>query len=114
MTEADFTPAWVSSVLNTPVKSFDTKLCSQGQVGVTVLVLNIEYIEAQPSMPKSIAVKMHGPGEEQRKNSGSMGFYFKEIYAYHDFNIAESVPLPCPEVIGIWCDTGRGEVDGFT
>jgi hypothetical protein len=105
MCEADFTPAWVSNVLNTEVKSFNTKLCSQGQVGVTVLILDIEYAEPQqPSMPTSFAVKMHGPGEEQRKNSGAMGLYFKEIYAYHDFNIAKNVPLICPEVLGIWYD----------
>lgn len=70
-------------MLETPVKSLDTKLCGQGQVGVTILLLNIEYATAQPSMPKSLAVKMHGPGEEQRKNSGAFGFYFKEIFAYH-------------------------------
>ena len=105
MCEADLTPEWVSNVLGAEVKSFKTKLCSQGQVGVTVLILDIEYATAvDASMPKSLAVKMHGPGEEQRKNSGAMGLYFKEIYAYHDFNIGKSVPLVCPEVVGIWYD----------
>jgi len=80
------------------------KLCGQGQVGVTILLLNIVYAKDQPSMPKSFAVKMHGPGEEQRKNSGAMGLYFKEVYAYHDFNIKENSPLPCPDVVGIWYD----------
>ena len=60
-----------------------------GQVGVTILLLNIEYATPQPSMPKSLAVKMHGPGEEQRKNCGAMGLYFKEIYVYHDFEVAK-------------------------
>ena len=105
MTEADFTPAWVSGVLDTEVTSFKTKLCTQGQVGVTVLILDIEFAgDVDESMPKSLAVKMHGPGEEQRKNSGAMGLYFKELYAYHDFNIKESTPVVCPEVVGIWYD----------
>lgn len=107
VTEADMTPAWLSNVLDTEVKSFDTKLCGQGQVGVTVLCLNIEYASEQPSMPKSLAVKMHGPGEEQRKNSGNLGFYHKEVYAYHDFNIGNNVPLVCPDVIGIWYDARK-------
>jgi hypothetical protein len=29
MTEAEFTPAWVSNVLDTEVKSFQTHLCGQ-------------------------------------------------------------------------------------
>ena len=89
ITAADFTPAWVSAVLDTEVKSFDTQICGQGQVGITVLILNIVYSESKPSMPKSIAVKMHGSGEEQRKNSAAMGLYFKEIFVYHDFNVAK-------------------------
>ena len=89
ITAADFTPAWVSAVLDTEVKSFDTQICGQGQVGITVLILNIVYSESKPSMPKSIAVKMHGLGEEQRKNSAAMGLYFKEIFVYHDFNVAK-------------------------
>ena len=31
MTEADMTPAWLNNVLDTEVKSFDTKLCGQGK-----------------------------------------------------------------------------------
>lgn len=103
--EADFTNEWASSVLGTEVVSFRTHLCGMGQVGVTVLILDIEYAKADASMPKSIAVKMHGQGEEQRKNCGTMGLYHKEIFAYHDFNIAESVPVVSPGVLGIWYDT---------
>ena len=53
--------------------------------------MQLVYLGMQPSLPKSLAVKMHGPGEEERKNAAAMGFYHKEIYAYHDFNIAQSL-----------------------
>eukprot|EP01052_Picozoa_sp_SAG31_P035764 SAG31_NODE_4360_length_3312_cov_2.190787_1_plen_157_part_00 len=106
ITEADLTPAWLSNVLDVEVKTFDTQLCGQGQVGVTVLLLNIEYSQPQPKMPASLAVKMHGMGEDQRKNSGSMGFYYKEVYAYHDFNVGKTLQtMVVPEVFGIFYDS---------
>eukprot|EP01047_Picozoa_sp_COSAG01_P044240 COSAG01_NODE_3985_length_5465_cov_3.480432_1_plen_345_part_00 len=105
MTEADFTPAWLSNVLDTEVKSLRTKLCGQGQVGVTVLLLDIEYAtDVDASIPTSLAVKMHGPAAEQRKLSAQAGLYYKEIFVYHDFDVATSVPLSTPEVLGIFYD----------
>ena len=108
ITQDDITPAWLSNVLDCrsgqAVKRFRTKLCDQGQVGVTVLLLDIEYVRIQnlaaAPLPKSLAVKMHGPGTEQRKNAAGTSLYSTEIFAYHDFDVAKSVP----EVFGIWYD----------
>ena len=104
MSADEVTPAWLSAVFEQEVKSFDTKLCTEGQVGITVLITNVVYAKQSTSMPTSLAVKMHGPGEEQRQQSGAFGLYFKEIYAYHDFALHSSVPVSVPGVLGIWYD----------
>jgi hypothetical protein len=94
-------------MMDQPVKSFDTKLCSEGQAGVTVLLLDIVYGDGvdAASLPSSLAVKMHGPGVEQRMMMGGLGLYSKEAYMYNEFNMGESLPVVTPKVFGIWYDT---------
>jgi hypothetical protein len=107
--ESDFTPAWIGKLLNANVtKLGSTKLCSEGQIGVTVLCLGIEYenqAEAA-SRPSSIAVKMHGPAIAQRQQMSEAEFYSKELYVYN--NMAQSIPVTMPNVYAILFDDRNG------
>lgn len=98
MTAEEVNPAWLSALTGKEVKSMDTKLCTEGQVGITVLMTNICYAEgSSEGMPTSLACKMHGPGEEQRKGAGAMGLYAKEILIYHkhmeEFSLKKTPPV---------------------
>ena len=66
MTEADFTPAWVSAVLDAEVKSFNTKLCGQGQCsrGCVGLVFSEAMVLVRSLRPAYCHLSRPGRGHD--------------------------------------------------
>jgi hypothetical protein len=77
------------------------------------VITDIEFQDpvaaTQQKMPTSVAVKMHGPGDAQRKISAQL--YYKELYVYLNMHssskTSDCMPLSMPQCLGVWYDASN-------
>jgi hypothetical protein len=99
-TLAGITKGWVSAALGAPVVSFGLKVCEEGQLGLTVLILDIVYEDpasaAAGSRPSTVCVKMATEGPDMRALSTSWACHSKELNVY--LNMTDKIPMAMPKV----------------
>lgn len=98
---------WLSAALNAEVTSFSTRICSEGQVAITVVLHDIVYAAAgRDDRPKSVAIKMHPATAEMRVFGTQAGLFSKELFWYTGFK--DCFPeVDCPKTFGVWSGPGR-------
>ena len=93
---SEFSLEWLSGALNEQVVAFDTKICGEGQVGLTIIIKDIKY-KGVSDKPTSLAIKIHGLGEAQRGFANMARCYQREINFY--LNMAQGLPeIDIPKV----------------
>jgi hypothetical protein len=103
---------WLSAALHAEVRSFSTRVCSEGQVAITVVLHDIKYVADQPDRPRSVAIKMHPAAAEGRVFGTMSGLFSTEVWFYTTFH--EHLPNTlCPEALGIWTDGGKPGIDNI-
>jgi thiamine kinase-like enzyme len=98
----EITNEWLSGALNAPVVSFEKNLCTQGQLGLTVVLKNIQYSAGTTNRPSSVALKMHTQVEAILPIIGLLNCYSKELYYYQSFN--NQVPMKGPKYLAAFTD----------
>lgn len=105
---------WLSAALNAEVVSFETRVCSEGQVAITVVLYDIVYAspEVAKVRPPSLAIKIH-PSSAGARVFGKEGKMFsKELYFYSELKETLSeAGVESPEVYGMWTDGGTPGLD---
>jgi len=97
---------WLSHAVHAEVTGFKTRVCSEGQVAITVVLHDIEYAAPRDDRPSSLAIKMHPADEGARQFGYISGLFSQELYFYTSF--CDKLPgIVVPEVYGIWSDGGR-------
>jgi hypothetical protein len=100
---------WLSAALDAEVESFETRVCSEGQVAITVVLHDIVYANPTEAYdrPQSVAVKMHPAAAESRSFGAQGKFFSKELYFYTEFkDFLVAAGVEAPETYGIWTDGG--------
>lgn len=106
---ADQQRAPQSEALGSEVTSFTLKPCDEGQLGMTVLVLDIQYKEGgadegepgstRSARPSTVCLKGAHNGDDMRAMATSWGCHSKEINAY--LNQRDEIPVTIPKPLGI-------------
>jgi hypothetical protein len=99
---AELTTDWLSQALGAKVKSMDLNASDEGQLGLTVIVNNIEYENEQPERPSSVAIKLHCQEDGQLGMAVTFNAYCKEMYFYTQ--LQATLPLATPTALGVWTD----------
>jgi len=99
---SEITAEWLSHALNANVSSFTTRVCAQGQLGLTVIVEDIKYEPGTSRRPASVAIKIHTQIEQILPIIKLLNAYSRELFFYTSF--AAEVPLQSPKVLGVWTD----------
>merc|ERR1712232_386464 len=76
----EITNEWLSCTLNAQVTSFEKILCAQGQLGLTVVLKNIQYAAGTVDRPASLALKMHTQAEQVLPIIQLLNSYSRELY----------------------------------
>jgi hypothetical protein len=109
--EKDITKEWLTGALNCEVKSFDTVVCGQGQMGVTFIVQNIKYgRQVGTTRPSSVAIKVHVSAEGVMPVVRLLNLYSRELYFYTAFQ--DQVPMKSPKVYAAWADANGADLGG--
>ena len=76
---------WLSHAVHAEVTGFKTRVCSEGQVAITVVLHDIEYAAPRDDRPSSLAIKMHPADEGARQFGYISGLFSQELYFYTSF-----------------------------
>eukprot|EP01047_Picozoa_sp_COSAG01_P064702 COSAG01_NODE_8611_length_2720_cov_1.495612_3_plen_175_part_00 len=88
-----------TSALGSPVESFDTHVCEEGQLGFTLLILNIKYTKPAEEKPSSVCLKCACIGDDMRGLTTAWGTNSKEINCY--LNLRDDIPMTMPKPLAI-------------
>lgn len=110
---------WLSAALAAEVTSFESRVCSEGQVAITVVLHDIVYAspEIAKQRPSSLAIKIHPASAESRAFGKESKMFSTEIWVYSDFKtLLADAGVETPETYGIWTDggtPGRDKIEFF-
>ena len=85
-------PGVPEQALHAEVTSFETRVCSEGQVAITVVLHDIKYATARDDRPSSLAIKMHPADAGTRSFGYQAGMFSQELWFYSKFRAM------CPSV----------------
>lgn len=84
------------------VTGFETRVCAEGQVGITVVCSKIEYAgDAPAGRPSSLALKM---SHTDARSALFAPFYEKEVFFYTGWGdaMAARVGINIPQALAAW------------
>jgi hypothetical protein len=99
-TPADVTPAWLSTVLGTEVRTAATTPIGTGQTGATYRA-SVTYADENPDLPSTFAVKLPSQDDTVRDR---VAVGYRSEHAFYT-NIAGHVRIPVPHCHH--CEIGR-------
>ena len=103
----EITTEWLSNALQEKVLSFDSRICAEGQISLTVVLTNIKYGGVnKETRPKSLALKLNhqDPGARQFFKE----YYDQEVWFYTSENFLQSIPMTIPKALGVWQGSENG------
>ena len=97
------TKEFLSGALGAEVTAFESRVCAEGQVAMTVVAHSIVYADgaAGEGKPKGVALKIsHSDGRENM----FAPFYEKEIHVYTGWgeSMAKATGIKIPNALGAW------------
>ena len=98
------TKEFLSGAIGTEVTGFESRVCAEGQVAMTVVCYNIQYADAHAhaaGKPRGVALKIsHTDGREQL----FAPLYEREMHVYSGWgdSVAAKAGINIPTALGIW------------